>query len=287
MTGLGANTSQSGPVFACLMPEVRRSCMKSSKFRKSLLALVTVVSTACVDAPAQEAFAPTDNNPLASSFDLLAQEQMVANDVERSEELRWAALSLRAGVTPSVLEVTHEGRTELFDAFVHSATWASLTQSLRPPSYRSMVAWRRTGDMMQVLLLGTYTDSAPVLHPYSLRNGSPGVPTTSPIPGATAAYFERGSRNSTWLGVGGSVYVAEHPQPNSCPTTNSSDQLAGVNCQLTRFGVSLNVTFARTRSRDSREVDVTAPTQQILAAGQTIAGAKLVFSCASPSGTGC
>jgi hypothetical protein len=255
--------------------------MRGSKFN-SLLALLAIVATACVDAPAQEALAPTDNNPLASSFDLLAQEQMIANDVERSEELRWAALSLRAGVTPSVLEVTHQGRTELFDAFVHSATWASLTQSLRPPAYRSLVAWRRAGDVMQVILVGTYTDSAPVLHPYSLRNGSPGVPNSSPVAGATAAYFERGSANSTWLGIGGLVYLAEHPQPELC-----SDQPQGVNCQLTRFGLSLNVTFARTRSRDSREVDVTAPTQQILAAGQTIAGAKLVFSCPSPSGTGC
>ena len=256
-------------------------------FRKSLLALLAVVATACVDAPAQEALAPTDNNPLAASFDLLAQEQMVANDVERSEELRWAALSLRAGVTPSVLEVTHQGHTESFDAFVHSATWASLTQSLRTPSHRSLVAWRRTGDVMQVLLVGLYVDSAPVLHPYSLRNTSPGVPVHSPIAGATAAYFERGSVNSTWLGVNGMAIIAEHPQPNTCPTTNSSDRPEGVNCQLTRYGVSLNVTFARTRSRDSREVDVSAPLQQILAPRQTIAGAKLVFSCAAPSGTGC
>lgn len=260
--------------------------MRLSKF-KSLVALLAIVVAACVDAPAQEALAPTDNNPLASSFDLLAQEQMTANDVERSEELRWAALSLRAGVTPSVLEVTHQGRTELFDAFVHSATWASLTQSMRPPAYRSLVAWRRAGDVLQVILVGTYTDSAPVLHPYSLRNGSPGVPNSSPIAGATAAYFERGSANSTWLGIGGLVYVAEHPEPILCPTANSSDQPQGVNCQLTRFGLSLNVTFARTRSRDSREVDVTAPTQQIVAAGQRINGAKLVFSCPSPSGTGC
>ena len=257
------------------------------KFRSACVALLAVVVTACVDAPAHDALAPTANNPLAASFDLLAQEQMVANDVERSEELRWAALSLRAGVTPSVLQITHMGRTESFDAFVHAATWASLAQTLRPPAHRSLVAWRRTGDLMQVLLVGIYVDSAPVLYPYSLRNTSPGVPVHSPVAGATAAYFERGSVNSTWLGVNGVAMVAEHPQPNSCPTTNSSDRPEGVNCQLTRYGVMLNVIFARTRSRDSREVDVAAPSQEILAPNQTIAGAKLVFSCASPSGTGC
>ena len=257
------------------------------KFRKSLLTLLAVVATACVDSPADEALAPTANNPLAASFDLLAQEQLVANDVERSEELRWAALSLRAGVTPSVLEVTHQGRTESFDAFVHSATWASLTQSLRSPAHRSLVAWRRTGDVMQVLLIGSLVDSAPILHPYSLRNSSPGVPVQSPIAGATAAYFERGSVNTTWLGINGHAMIAEHPDPNVCPTASSADRPEGVNCQLTRYGVEVFVTLARTRSLDSREVDTSAPTQLMLASRQTIAGAKLVFSCAAPSGTGC
>jgi hypothetical protein len=261
--------------------------MRLSSVMKALVILFAAVSAACVDAPTELALAPTDNNPLASSFDLLAEEQLVANDVERSEELRWAALSLRAGVTPSVLEVTHQGRTELYDAFVHSASWELLTQSLRAPTHRSVVAWRRTGDLMQVLLIGTYTDSATVLHPYSLRNSIPGGPLTSPIAGAMAAYFERGSSNATWLGISGFAMVAEHPQPSICPTTNSSDRPEGINCQLTRYGVSLNVEFARTRTRDSREVDVSVPTRRILAPNQTIAGAKLVFSCATPSGTGC
>lgn len=255
--------------------------------RKLLIAWFAVMVTACVNAPADGALAPVDNNPLAASLDLLAQEQMTANDVERSEELRWAALSLRAGVVPSVLEVTHGGRTELFDAFVHSAAWATLTQSLRPEAYRSLVAWRRTGDLLQVILVGTYTDSGPVLHPYSLRNTSPGVPPHLPIAGATAAYFERGSTNSTWLGIGGIAKVAEHPQPSTCPLSNTSASPEGVNCQLTRYGVTLAATFGRTRSTDSREVDGSAPTQFILAPDQTVAGAKLVFSCAAPSGRGC
>ena len=260
--------------------------MKVLKLRSLLLLLVAAFATACVNAPAEDALAPTDNNPLAASFDLLAQEQMTANDVERSEELRWAALSLRAGVTPSVLEVTHQGHTESYDAFVHSATWASLTQSLRPPAHRSLVAWRRTGDLMQVRLVGANTDSAPVLHPYSLRNASPGVPLESPVAGAAAAYFERGSSNLTWLGVSGVANIAEYPQPETCPVS-SSDRLEGVNCQLTRYGVTLNITLARTLSRDSREVDVAAPTRQILAVDQTVVGAKLVFSCAAPTSNGC
>ena len=137
---------------------------------------------ACVDAPSEPLAASSPlNNPLAASFDVLADE-MATNDVERSEEFRWAALSLRSGVTPSVLQVTNEGRSELYDAFVHSVTWVSLTQALRPPLHRSLVAWRRSGDVLQVLLVGLVSDSAPVLHPYSLRatSASPVAPAAWP-----------------------------------------------------------------------------------------------------------
>jgi hypothetical protein len=256
--------------------------------KHAMVLALAALAWACVDAPTQPSLASADVNPLAASFDVLAQEQLAANDEERSEEFRWAALSLRAGVTPSVLEVTIEDKPELYDAFVHAATWASLTQALRPPTHRSLIAWRRSGEVLKVLLVGTFTDSAPVLHPYSLRNASPGVPLSAPVAGATAAYFERGSNTSTtWLGISGAVRLAEHPQPALCPSPNDSERPAGVTCQLTRYGVGLNVLFARTRGRDSREVDPTAPSKRLFAPPQTVAGAKLVFSCLAPLSTGC
>lgn len=259
--------------------------------RKTLTALVLAATVgACVDAPSEPlAASAPPNNPLAASFDVLAEE-MAANDVERSEEFRWAALSLRSGVTPSVLQVTNEGRSELYDAFVHAVTWASLTQALRPPLHRSLVAWRRTGDVLQVLHVGLVTDSAPVLHPYSLRAAA-GIPA-SPVAGATAAYFERGSSGSstagsTWIGISGLAKIAEFPRPALCTSPNDSAKPEGVNCQLTRFGIGLNVLFARTRSRDSRDVDATAPSRRLIAPIQTVTGVKLVFSCAAPGSTGC
>lgn len=251
----------------------------------TVFALAGLVS-ACVDAPSEPLAANAPGNPLATSFELLAEEQQAANDVERSEEFRWAALSLRAGVTPSVLQVMNNGKAERYDAFVHAVTWASLTQALRPPLHRSLVAWRRNGDVLQVLLVGTFTDSAPVLHPYSLRPTSAGDPG-SPIAGAKAAYFERGPANTTWMGVGGMAKVAEHPQPLSCPAPNEAFRLDGVNCQLTRFGVGLNVELARTLSRDSREVDPQVATRRLTVTAQTVAGVKLVFTCAEPLSTGC
>lgn len=248
---------------------------------------LAVLATACVDAP-NEALAPaTTNNPLATSFDVLADEQLMANDVERSEDFRWAALALRAGVTPAALSINNNGNREVFDAFVHAVTWASLTQALRPPLHRSLVAWRRSGDVLQVLLIGMVTDSAPVINPLSLR-ASASDPLTSPIAGAKAAYFERGPVNSTWIGISGVAKVAEHPQPSSCPAPNdAAAKPEGVNCQLTRFGVGLDIQFARTRSRDSREFDLQAPKRGMVASGQTVAGVKMVFTCSMPLSTGC
>lgn len=251
----------------------------------SALALVGLLA-ACVDAPG-EALAPaTANNPLAASFDLLADEQYQANDVERGEDFRWAALALRAGVRPAVLEVTNNGTREVYDAFVHAVTWATLTQALRPPLHRSLVAWRRSGDVMQVLLIGMVTDSAPVLNPLSLRQTTTDV-LASPIAGAKAAYFERGPVNSSWMGVGGVAKVAEHPQPTACPAPNDGAKPEGVTCQLSKFGVALNVEFARTRSRDSREIDALAPRRTVIARLQVVAGVKLVFTCAMPGSLGC
>ena len=266
--------------------------MKRFRMTRTLTALALAATVAaCVDAPSEPlaATAP-QNNPLAASFDVLADEQMAANDVERGEEFRWAALSLRAGVMPTALQVTNDGRPELYDAFVHAVTWASLTEAVRPPLHRSLVAWRRSGDVLQILLVGLASDSAPVLHPYSLRTAAGAV--TSPVAGATAAYFERGSAvsstsGSTWIGTGGSAKVAEVPRLTLCPSPNDETKPAGVNCQLTRFGVALNVLFARTRSRDSREIDATAPSRRLIVPVQTVSGVKLVFSCATPSSTGC
>lgn len=266
--------------------------MKSIRAKKTLTALVLAgMVAACVDAPsAPLAATAPQNNPLAASFDVLAAE-MAVNDVERSEEFRWAALALRSGVTPSMLQVTNEGRSELYDAFVHAVTWTSLMQAVRPPLHRSVVAWRRTGDVLQVLLVGLVSDSAPVMHPYSLRSAA-GIPA-SPVAGATAAYFERGSSasstaGSTWIGIGGTAKVAEFPRPTLCPSPNEATRPDGVNCQLTRFGVALNVLFARTRSRDSRDVDAAGPSRRLIAPPtQTVSGVKLVFSCAMPGSTGC
>lgn len=254
--------------------------------RTLMVLSLTAMALACVDAPS-EPLAASANNPLATSFEMLADEQMGVNDVERSEEFRWAALALRAGVTPSVIEVVNEGKVEVFDGFVHAVTWATVTQSLRLPQHRTLVAWRRSGDLLQVILIGLAADSAPVVHPLSLRPPSPGTELTSPVAGATAAYFERGTVHRTSIGIGGAVKVAEHPRPTACPTTQESTRPSGVTCSLTRYGIAVNVLFAPTRDSGSRDLDLQAATRRVIAAPQTMAGVKLVFNCGQPLGTGC
>lgn len=258
-----------------------------TRYRWTILAVLFLAGlSACVDSPS-EPLAAVENNPLATSLDALADDQMTANDVERSEDLRWAALALRAGVTPSVLQVTNNGKAEVYDAFVHGVTWVSLTQSLRPPSHRTLVAWRRTADVLQVLLVGMSMDSATVMHPLSMRPAVPGDLSQSPVAGAAAAYFERGTSNASWLGIGGFARVAEHPHPATCQAPNDVDRPSGVTCQLTRYGVALNVLFARTRHRDSRELEQNAITRRVVVPNQVVAGVKLLFNCAAPASRGC
>ncbi|HEX9563311.1 MAG TPA: hypothetical protein VF981_05040 [Gemmatimonadaceae bacterium] len=259
--------------------------MTRQGMRHVVVMLAASLLAGCVDSPS-EPLAAVDQTPLASSFEALADE-MAAHDVERSEELRWAALAVRAGVRPSALEVTNNGVPEIFDAFVHAVAWVSSAQALRPLLHRNLVAWRRGGDLLQVMLVGLATDSAPVLHPFSMRPTSPGGSTASPLHGAKAAYFERGMGNgSSWVGVGGVARIVERPQTSSCDPSDDAAP-AGVACQVTRFGVQLNVLFAETQHRDSRDVTQNALTRRVIAPDQNVAGVKLLFSCVTPTADGC
>lgn len=260
--------------------------MTQSMCKRAALALVVMGATACVDSPS-EPLSAVDSAPLASSFEALSEE-MRTNDVERSEELRWAAIAVRAGVTPSVLEVTSNGVPEVYDAFVHAVRWASTQQTNRPFTHRNLVAWRRHGGMLQVLLVGLATDSAPVIHPFSLRPANPGGPLTQPMAGATAAYFERGPNGGTsWIGVQGLARLQEASTGSSCVQPDESTRPAGVACQQSQFDVTLSINFARTPTRDSREVPPEAPTRWINVPEQRVAGVKLLFSCQAPLIQGC
>jgi hypothetical protein len=245
---------------------------------------------ACVDAPTQAVQETAAPNQLAVDFDVLSQEQEAAGDTERGEELRWAALAVRLGVKPTVLAVSNAGVREEYSAFVHSARWVTSTEALRPVAHRSLIAWRHTDQKLQVILVSLRADSAPVLHPYSLRLSPPGVETTdSPILGARAAYFERSSAGSAWLGVNGWARMELESMGSACVTPLASvDRPSGVGCQTARYEVDFDIEFARTTDYSSRVTEAGAATRHIVAEENDVAGVLLTFSCMSPrSDRGC
>ena len=164
--------------------------------------LACAVLAACVDSPSAPSAAVNDNQ-LATSFDGLAQEQSAAGDVDRSEEFFWAALALRAGATPTRFDVNNNGTRETYDAFVQSVHWITPTLALRPTGHRTVVAWRKVNDVMQVIILSSQSDAAPIIHPYSMRPSTPGAPIAVAVAGASGAYFERGARKAAWVGTSG------------------------------------------------------------------------------------
>lgn len=244
--------------------------------------LAGFLANGCVDSPSEPALAPMENT-LAVNFDALADEQSAAGDVERSEELHWAALALRLGVRPTVFNVTNGGENEEYSAFVHTARWARATDAMRPAAHRSLVAWRRTDELLQVILLSMRSDSATVLHPYSLRLSGP--EEDSPVLGVRAGYFERSPQGSAWLGVAGWARMIPTSAAGACtpPVTQSADAPEGVNCELARHAVKFDIEFARTQSYSSRVMAPTSATRRITAADQPVAGVVLTFHCAQPS----
>jgi hypothetical protein len=250
----------------------------------ALLALV-----ACVDAPTEATQELTSPNQLAVDFDVLSQEQEAAGDVERGEELRWAALAIRLGVKPTVFTMYNAGVREEYNAFVHSARWVTTTDALRPASNRSLVAWRHTDQKVQVILVSLRSDSATVLHPYSLRLSPPGVETDSPILAARAAYFERSSPGSAWLGVDGWARIELESLGSSCVTPMAStERPSGVGCQTARYEVDFDIDFAGTTDYSSRLMAASPPFRRIIADEGDVAGVLLTFSCMSPrSDRGC
>lgn len=243
----------------------------------------------CVDSPvaSNEAAAPlTDNNQLAVNFDAMAQEQAAAGDVERAEEFRWAALAVRHGIVPQRFEVENNGQVEHYDAFVHSARWIALAQALRPAAHRSFIAWRVDDSGMRVILIGQHSDSAPVLHPYSMRPAAPGG-LTSPVLAAHAAYFERGPQGSAWLGVSGWAKVSLASTGGACPVPEGASRPEGVMCETARYRVAFDIDVGRTQDFESR-VLAQSVTRTLKAVQQSVGGVHLSFTCVAPrSDRGC
>jgi hypothetical protein len=263
-----------------------------SRIRFIALALLACTASlaACVDSPT-EATSPltqSADNQLAQSFESLAAEQSSEGDVERAEEFKWAALAVRAGVQASRYEVDNNGTKEVFSAFVHAAHWVTPTLALRPIGHRTFIAWRKESEVMKVIIIETFNESAPIQHPYSLRPAQPGGILASPLAAATGAYFEHGSsRKAFWIGVSGQVKIGEQSSGGACRAPNDQAPPSGVSCELARYAVSFDMTSALTIT-GTRTLAVAAQTRKTSGAPQPVGGVKLTFNCVSPtSDRGC
>jgi hypothetical protein len=256
------------------LPRIRRAA------RSTVMALAAaVLATGCVDAP-QEPSAATDS-PLASTFDGLSKEAGSNGDNARGNEFGWAAVALAAGMTPSPLIVSNNGRREVFDAFVHATTIsaANVTDGL---TTRTVIAWRKPANVLQVLLFSASNNVSNVLDPASM---GPISLTNAPYRGAHAAYYERADNSTTsmtWIGVGGSVKLTDvnigtQPCEVALPVTS------GVGCVRARFNVAFDVRLAQLPT-GSRTVNSTSDrTLRTTPNDQPINGLKLAVRCVQPS----
>jgi len=247
--------------------------------RVAAAALLSAALVACVDSPMAPASVQQDDNLLALSFDELSHEQNQLGDTDRGLELGWAALAVRAGVVPSQLDVMNDGEREVYNAFVHAVAWATPSAARRPSTYRTLLAWRKSGERMQVIMLSTTANEQPVTHPLSMTPVGMG-----PMASARAAYFERGPVAGSWIGVNGHVKIAEGNPGDTCSpaATSQADRPKGVACSRLTYTVGFEAGFQRA-SATSHIPDASAPVIQIEAADQPVSGARLMFFCASPS----
>lgn len=269
--------------------------------RRKLLPLLLAAAAACVDAPtAANSEALDAGDPLALTFDQLADQARVSGDVARVEGFTSAAIAARAGVTPSLLNVRMGTVTEVFEAFVSTVDWnLGASVPVRVPAHRTLTAWRRgTDGVTRILSFTTPSDSAPILSPLIL---SPTGPVAAPFAGASAFYQETTRITSLgtnaanapvtdayWMALSGYVRIRETSSGAVCPVEPSKVGVTGVVCRQARFSVRFDVAMQRllvrpytfTASSESRRVSLTTD--------QAVSGYKLVLSCASPTASkGC
>jgi len=266
---------------------------------RTSLALAVALTAACVDgtpASAPSTFDQTED-PLALTFDALSAQSEASGDRARSEGFAYAAIAVRRGIVPSRIDIINNGTQEAFDGFVSALEWdPTITDQLRAPNHRNMIAWRRTNDgVTRILSLTTPLDSAPILHPLSLSATSPYAAffaaATAQYQETTAALSATGQSNATkpdlfWGGVGGYVKIREVSRGASC-FSPANDRVSGVTCQAARYAVQFDVDMHLLTKRPIT-VDLASARRTMAAREQTVNGVRLGLSCARVASTrGC
>lgn len=257
--------------------------------------LVMLAAVACVDSPTATApAAPAANDPLAQTFDALAVASAANGDLARKEGFEVAALAVRNGISPAHLDIrVGTGEIEGMDAIVSTVDWGSnITADQRPPSRRSLVAWRRNGNgVLRVVSVLTPVDSATVVNPLSLGAA---LNSSAVYAGASAQYQDVSPQTNSsleskaaWFATSGFVKIRPLQTRGACSSGSSNSQLGGFTCENVRYGVAFYVVTQRMSGlppslvSDSTMV-VRTPQEQ------TLDGEHVVFTCPAPkSDRGC
>ena len=253
------------------------SVLSRTLLRFTAVAAGALFFGACVDAP-QEPTAASDS-PLASTFDGLGKESTANGDNARGNEFEWAAVAIAAGMTPTQLVVANNGRRETYDAFVHATTISALnvTDGL---TTRTLIAWRKVTNVLQVIMMSAPDNVSNVLHPASM---GPISVSTAPFRGAHAAYYERPERavTATWIGTAGTVKLTDVNVGTPQPCEVALPVTSGVGCVRARFNVSFDVKLALLPT-GSRVPNATAD-RTLRATDTAVNGLKLSVRCIAPS----
>jgi hypothetical protein len=247
----------------------------SRKWRGAAMGLMLALA-ACVDSPS-EPQAMSNDIPLATSFDELSAEATQQGDAGRAEEFGWAALAVRAGITPTLLEVRNAGKVEVYNAFVHGVSVsATLPSGAMNFTTQTLIAWLRGAEKLQVLMVGGPAGVKQVLHPVSA-----GVIVNLPVgPRATghAAYFVRGPEPSSWVGTAGTMKLEQLSVGADCESRRPNLSQSVTTCQHAEYRAAFDLLFTKTHP-DSRRVDPNPATRRIAAKEQQVEGLKLTITC--------
>jgi hypothetical protein len=145
---------------------------------------------------------------------------------------------------------------------------------------RTLIGWRKPGNVLQVIMVSAPDNVSNVLHPQSM---GPINISTAPFRGAHAAYYERvdgSNATSQWIGVSGNVKLTDaNIGAQACET--SLPLSSGVDCARARFLVSFDVRMA---SLPPRSTTPSPNADRALRASETpINGLKLAVRCVQPS----
>ena len=269
--------------------------------KRYVLFLWAMSAAACVDPPtAANPTAAESTDPLALTFEQLAEQAREVGDVARVEGFTFAALAARTGITPSLLNVRIGTLTEAYEAFVSTVDFnLGALVAVRVPAHRTLTAWRRgTDGVTRILSVTTPSDSTPILSPLSL---SPVGPAAAPFAGASALYQETTRITSLgtsaasapvtdefWMAQTGYVKVREASSGAACPVEPAKLGMTRVACRQARFAVRFDVAMQRLSARPYTFAATGTTRRVSLNAEQAVTGFKLVLACAiATSSRGC